>query len=249
MRKDRIKRVKKLHRYVGIVLVAFVLLIAVTGMLLNHADDVNLAGRPVPVFIADWYYDRDLSNLKGYEVTNAIVYLVGNEVYLDSVAVAVCSTTLEGAIAATNQIVALCGRELILMSPEGQLIERLGAAHGVPDGIRQLGRLEHDLVVATDNRVIRFDLTTLQTGPVDGDVEWQTTTTVPSALTRQLLAGAVSWEKFILDLHSGRLVGVSGVWLADIIALLLIAMSVSGLVLSRIPYKNGCGNGNGKRTE
>lgn len=249
MRKGQIRQLKKLHRYIGVVLAAFLLLIAVTGMLLNHADDVNLAERPVPVFIAGWYYDRDLSNLKGYKVADATAYLVGSEVYVDRVPVTVCSATLDGAIATTNQVVALCGRELILMSPEGQLIERLGAVHGVPDGIRKLGRLDHSLVVATDKKVVRFDLATLQTGPVDGDVEWQSTTTVPPALTRQLLAGAVSWEKFVLDLHSGRLVGISGVWLVDIIALLLIVMSVSGLALSRIPYKNGCGNGNGKYTE
>lgn len=249
MRKRRIKQLKKLHRYIGVVLAAFLLLLAVTGILLNHTDDVNLAERPVPVFIAGWYYDHDLSNLKGYKVADATVYLVGNEIYLDRVPVTVCSATLDGAIAAANQVAALCGHELILISREGQLIERLGAVHGVPGGIRKLGRLDQDLVVATNNEVVRFDPDTLQTGPAGGNVEWQRTTTVPPALTRQLLAGAVSWEKFVMDLHSGRLIGISGVWLADIIALLLIVMSVSGLILWRIPYKNGCGNGNGNHVE
>ena len=36
-------------------------------------------------------------------------------------------------------------------------------------------------------------------------------------------------ERFVLDLHNGRILGALGVWVLDFIGLLLIALSFSGL--------------------
>ncbi|MCB1676365.1 MAG: PepSY domain-containing protein, partial [Halioglobus sp.] len=41
----------------------------------------------------------------------------------------------------------------------------------------------------------------------------------------------LSWERLLLDLHSGRLAGRAGVWLADAIGVLLCALVLSGIAM------------------
>jgi hypothetical protein len=41
----------------------------------------------------------------------------------------------------------------------------------------------------------------------------------------------LNWERVILDAHSGRLFGNLGVWFMDIVALMLILLSVSGIYI------------------
>lgn len=241
MGKAQAIRIKKAHRSIGIVLVFFLLILAVTGIVLNHSDDIGLADAPVPAFIAGWYYDDELVAVDGFLAGDHYVYGVGADVYMDDQAVTACADDLAGAISLDNQLVALCGGDLLVVSMEGQLIERLGVAHGVPSMIDRLGRSEDKLVVNGDDGSAVFDLTSLQTGPVGGDIQWQQPAPLPPGLTRNLLADAVSWEKFIMDIHSGRIVGIGGVWLADLVAVLLVVMSVSGLVLGRFPYRKESG--------
>jgi len=41
----------------------------------------------------------------------------------------------------------------------------------------------------------------------------------------------LSWERVMLDLHSGRLFGTAGVWVVDVAAVLLLFLALSGFVL------------------
>ena len=45
------------------------------------------------------------------------------------------------------------------------------------------------------------------------------------------MPAVVSWEQFILDLHSGKLLGLYGVMFSDLLAVLLIFMSISGIMM------------------
>jgi len=214
----------------------------VTGVLINHAEAFGLPDRPVPAFVAAWYYQGDLARVDGYRINGDFVYGVGDRVYLNDRAVTECNH-LEGATSAGGRIVALCNDDLLVISTQGRLLERLGAIHGVPKGIRRLGKSNKRLVLEAHAGVVSFDLDTLAAIPVPGEsVAWQRSARVPATLTRPLLADTVSWEQFLLDLHSGRLLGLAGTWFSDIIAVLLIGMALSGVVLWRIPRRS---NGNG----
>ena len=63
--KARILRIKNLHRRLGMVVVLFLLLLTVTGVLLNHSEDMGLAEQPVSGFIGSMIYDLD--NVSGVE--------------------------------------------------------------------------------------------------------------------------------------------------------------------------------------
>ncbi len=226
-------RFRHLHRTVGQVVLAFVLIIAVTGVLLNHSVGMSLDQHAVPGWIAAWYYDDN--EMSGFRVTDQHLYQLGSEIRLDAIPVTSCVDTLNGAVALGSQIAALCGSELLLVSPQGELIERLGSIHGVPEGVQRLGSSDGDLILELDGMTQRFALDSLSLEIVAGDVIWQMSVPVPAALVEGMLAGTVTWEKFILDIHSGRIVGDVGPWLADLVALMLVFMALSGLILSRPP--------------
>jgi hypothetical protein len=241
MRKAMIKRFRKAHRIAGIFLSLFLIIIAVSGVMVNHAALLGLDKTSVPAFIAGWYYRDALSSVSGYRVTEGYVYSIGTEVYLNRTLVTDCAQGLSGATTVSEGVIALCTGDLLVVSPGGRLVERLGSVHGVPDGVERLGHAGGGLVLGMSDTNRGFDPDTLETIPAPANVSWQQAVRVPAALTRASLADAVSWEQFVLDLHSGRLFGASGAGFVDGLAALLVLMAVSGVLLWRAPRRdNGC---------
>ena len=61
---------------------------------------------------------------------------------------------------------------------------------------------------------------------------WSTAQTIPAKLNNKIMAegASVNLEQFLLDLHSGRLIGNFGVYVMDIIAVLLIIQVITGCI-------------------
>jgi hypothetical protein len=229
---------RKLHRNVGLVVVFFVVVIASTGIMLNHAGSLGLTSKAVPATIAGWYYEEDLSDVMGFSLPSGILYPMGRQVYLNELAVTDCLDGLRGAVELPELIVADCSGELLLISADGLLIERLSSVHGVPDHVESLGLQNNQLVLSLPGGDFQFDLNALSMTPANGAVTRTAMVVIPDTLTDGMLSGVVTWEKFILDVHSGRIVGI-GTWLGDAIALLLIVMSLTGLLLARTGNRRG----------
>ena len=64
---------------------------------------------------------------------------------------------------------------------------------------------------------------------------WPSTQTLPTQLEQQINQQfrhhLIHWERVILDLHSGRLPGPYGIYLADISAIILVLLSITGIAL------------------
>ncbi len=225
-----------LHRNGGVVLSAFLIFLAVSGVLLNHSQDLRLDATAVPAWIAVRYYRSE--PVTGFEVESNYFYRVGSTLFMNSTAVETCQVGPVGAIKTTTDYVIACDDELILLTEDGTLIERLGASHGVPAGITSLGFSNDVLQLHLPVSTVAFDLNTLTSRPV--------LTRVPTAVTRPapgpvpldlLMQESVSLEQVILDLHSGRFFGSVGVWVADAVAVLLILLSLSGIKMFISPRR------------
>ena len=68
---------------------------------------------------------------------------------------------------------------------------------------------------------------------VDGAVAWPETGSAPAAIRAAVADNyrgtGLPWERVVLDLHSGRLLGPAGPYLMDAAAVILILLSASGL--------------------
>ena len=224
--------VRKSHRNLGIFLVFFLVLISVTGMLLNHTDALNLNHHSVPAFVAARYYSDNSGGLTGFESAGDYFYTFGGELHINRQVVASCRQ-IEGAIRLKNLSIVLCDGELNLFTSDRQLIETMGAVMGVPDDLVGISVLEDQLVLRNVDNVYSFDIETLALDLIANTVQtWPERQVIPSEL---LLAESISWQQFILDLHSGVFVGSMGKWLSDLVALFVIAMAISGLSMWRNP--------------
>lgn len=231
------------HRRVGAVIGAIALLLAITGILLNHSEWLGLAHRTI---------DRPwLLALYGIEQPTAVAYPVGdlwvshwggNQLYLQQREVSFCQPPLSGAVLWQGQIVAACADGLVLLTPKGEVIERVGTIYGLPLPITGLAVADQLYLQAADG-VYRADLDALQWDRAQADPETVVPSPLPVSLATPLgkkLAGAeLTLERVVADIHSGRILGGAGVWLADLAALGLVFLGGSGLWLW---WRRRCGS-------
>lgn len=224
------------HKRVGVVAAAVVVMVAITGLLLNHTSELELGKQSVRW---DWmlsHYGYQRPQLTSYQVDGHWVSGDGSgTVYLDTGSVAQCRDDLVGAVRTERLLVVACRSELLLLDHAGGVIEKLGRTYGMPTPIDQLGLCQGEVCLAISGRVIQADFDRLLWTPVDHAVVWSQPGLLPKDIRRPLvddqLKTLLSWERVMLDLHSGRIVGSVGVWLVDLCALLLLFLSLSGFVL------------------
>jgi len=222
-------RIRAVHHSVGMFLAFFLVVISLTGIALNHSGAMRLDERTVPAFIASRYYSTE--DVSGYYLNDRHYYVIGGKLFIDRKEVSLCEE-INGAIRIDDQAAVLCLSELLVFSSDHQFSERIGSSFGFPENVRRIASHKNQLLLGLGEDIYSFDVETLklQPGPTDGGtVVWSEAGRVPNSL---LLSESVSWQKFILDLHSGMFFGAGGIWLTDLVGVLTIAMAVSGLVMS-----------------
>ena len=212
--------------------------LALTGFLLVHTDSLQLADRPVTwSWLLDWYGLSATDEALGFRVGQRWVSEIGGHVYLDDAEVATVAGSLIGAIQVDKLIVVADNDSLLLITSEGETVEHLGEAEGVPAGIQAISRdLKGNLAIRAVDGDYRFDLDRLDWhGPTALNVDWVLPVAVPLGLGKRLAAKyrgeGLPLERVLLDLHSGRILGTWGVYLVDAMALLILLLAVSGVWL------------------
>ena len=223
------------HRYIGLTAALFVIILAITGVLLNRTDALGFDDRHVrwPPLLA-WYGIAGPKNLVGFDVGDQQLSLVGRRLYLARQALSGEYGALQGAALYQESLVVAADGHLFLFSLTGELIERL---NGAPPQITRLGADQGGaLVLEAREGLFQSDPDLL---------EWQRWTAEPAtvlwavgkrpALAAELSADyrghSLSWERVLLDLHSGRLFGRYGTWVMDIAAGLLLVLVMTGIWL------------------
>lgn len=222
------------HRTLGLCAGIFVIILAVTGILLNHTEDMNLDGQHVKsAWLLDWYGIALPAPPVSYAVGEHWVSQLGTRIYYDATEVATDTGLLLGAVALPEMLVVATEGRLMLLTHEGEHIETLSDGQGIPAGMRFLGVSGEHLVVraARGDYIVDADLLKWQAQSVEG-VQWATVAVAPQTITQHLLAAyrgtGLTLERVVLDLHSGRIMGAWGVWIMDIAAGILIFLAATG---------------------
>ena len=127
-----------------------------------------------------------------------------------------------------------------LLTKQGEIIDELSVFNGLPGIVNRLGRNREGAVIIGGlggNWLVNE--TTQDWQVYHGEqITWTTPATdreVPMHLRKAVLTHAnnhlISWERLLLDFHSGRLFGSVGIMIADIAALLLLLLSATGIFL------------------
>jgi hypothetical protein len=236
----RVTWLRRVHRWTGLAALVFVLLLATTGIALNHTAAWRLDETWV-----DWAwllhaYGIDAPRPSAsFTEDGTRATLLGGRLYVDGREIARNIETLAGLAVTGERVVVAAGKEVFLLTESGDLIERMDLDSALSAAITEVGLAQGHVVLRTDAGLFRFDDDLLNLEPAPDlrqeDVQWSPASAVPpdeSARLRNLYRGrGITVERLLVDLHSGRIVPRLGALLMDLVAILLIALGISGLIM------------------
>jgi len=230
------------HRWLGVFAALPLMWVAATGLLLNHTEDLDLDGRRVESpWLLDWYGISAPRRSVAYPLAadRWLVWMDGR-LFLAQRPLDTVPEPPLGAVQTEGLLVVAVPEALYLYTLEGEAVEVMRPAHGLPVPIAALGSDGSGGVVLrrTDGTLWLADGDLVAWRPAEGAapaVHWSHPETPPEALRQGLLRAwrgeGLKLERVVLDLHSGRLFGTLGVWVVDASALLVLALAPTGLVL------------------
>ena len=231
------------HRRIGLTATAFVLMLSVTGLLLNHTEDLNLDSSYVKsALLLDWYGIKTPKSPLSYKAGGHWISQLAERLYFDGHELATREVdeddSLVGAVKLGDSVAVAIEGHLMLISSSGELIETLGGAEGVPAGMRAIGLSGDRLVVRASHGDYFADEDLSHWEESDesetlADAVWARPAAPPKNLYDRLADAyrgkGLSTERVVLDLHSGRILGTPGVLVVDFMALALCMLALSGL--------------------
>ena len=229
---------RRYHRWLGGIAAFFVLLLAVSGIALNHGHSWKLDRNYVTSnWLLSLYGIEAPPPSDSYSADGKRATLIGETLFFENARLVDAFPVLNGMVSASGLLVLAADSSVTLATPDGELVDRIDLEGVLPGPIQRLGVRDELAIVQSDGAyfIADSDLTGFEPAPDDPGtgIDWADATPAPDALVtdiqRRYLEGTLTWERLILDLHSGRIAGSFGVWFMDFIAISLVVLSVTGL--------------------
>jgi len=234
IKKNRVWRfLYKLHRYIGLSSAIVLLMLAVTGIALNHTEELKLDSQMIQsTTILDWYAIKPPENIKSFATKNHWITQINQQLYFDHSIVLINQASLLGAIETDDFIIAALNNSLLLLSLEGELIEQTPL-----NTIEKIGLThQQNIAIKTGEDIKVSNDGLLSWHPYNkGQVQWSKITQAPDSIRQALKtsfrSSILPLERVLLDLHSGRFFGTAGVIIVDISGVFLIILALSGCAI------------------
>lgn len=234
---------RRLHRWLGLLIAAPVIILSLTGILLNHVESLGLHQRTLPSVLAGIYGVPAAGPVVAVEIDQQWWSFVGDQLFLQAQLVSQCPRPYAGVVSVAGIYVAGCDGALLLLDKRGALIERLGSEFALPPFERLVSAdmksagASHSssLVLFSPDARWLFDIDQLSLMPFDAlaqPVAWQVPPVeIVAALPTQVVPPELNWQRLIQDIHSGRVVSLAGKLLMDAAALLLMVLAITGVII------------------
>lgn len=239
------KTLRRWHRWVGYSALILVLILSITGLILNRTEKFNLNNITVnnPYILSLYGLSPKTPPVQFKEGPIWLSWLDGR-LYLNSTLIGQ-NTDLPLGIAAPGKLIIVASKDhLSLYSADGSLIETLGK-NALPGQITALGITKTNKIFIESggkNFIADENYISWQNSLNSEEILWSHPQAAPKAITEQILQDfqgqGVSLYKIILDLHSGNIFGSLGSYLMDLAAISLIFLCFTGL-MKRRPNNNG----------
>lgn len=225
------------HARFGVLAAVFFVILVLTGVALNHTEMLALSKTQVNAkWLMRWYGIKPEPPPQGYLFEQG--YFGGNEQHwvMDGKRLPVEPEPVIGAIEAGGLRYLATVSAIYLYQPDGVLVEKLTGSNLPADTLNRIGKSGNAVVVSTPGGIFSSsDGLTWQTHTQKAVVSWSQPQALPAvtaagkAQISHLFSPGLSLERIMLDVHSGRFFGRYGPLVMDISALILMALSLSGL--------------------
>lgn len=236
MRGSRRSTLRRMHRWLGLALLAPLLLLAATGILLNHTEGLGLDQRHAGAgWLTRLYGIEPQPPDGGYPVGERWISHARDTVFLDARPIDEMPGPLLGAARLDGVLAVATPRAVSLYTADGRTVDTVELPADAQPATA--------FAVAGDRAMLStpgktYALDEGMTGWTAGSAspgETMRERPLPAALreriTRKLAASTLSWERVLLDLHSGRLFGRLGPWLMDLAGLAVAVLAATGCVM------------------
>lgn len=222
------------HRYIGLAAAAFVVILSITGLMLNHTGRLGLSSQHASSdWILDWYGIAPEGPFVTYPLgRDRWLASVDNRLFLGGKPLGDSAGNLVGAVATDDLVAVAAPSAITLYTIEGELVEQLNSA-ALPGRINAIGvNAGGGLALKTPKGIFHSDPFVTAWTPGPSAPKWAGRETPPDHIRQEILGAyrgtGLSWERIILDLHSGRIMGDWGLYVMDASALILLLLSATG---------------------
>ncbi|MFT5756053.1 MAG: hypothetical protein ACI9LM_000765 [Alteromonadaceae bacterium] len=231
-----IRRLREWHRTLGVWAAFFLIFLSITGIALNHTERLELAHQPITsTLLLDHYGINSPNDVRFYQDNRLI--LTNNLIWLDNTLLVEISSRFVTMGKFQQMWLVATDQYLFLFNDVGELIDKISVATGLPAAIVAVSVEAGSVIIDTDKGYYQAD---------NEFLAWQAVSTLkePSWLEQSKASDKkiiqaielyrsqfLTWERIIVDAHSGRILGSVGVVIMDIAAILLILLSLSGLYI------------------
>jgi len=226
------------HRYAGLFAAIFAIFISISGIILNHTDDLGLKKRHLSISaLLEQYQVQNPTVVTRFKSQQQFIEQADDMLFIGPSEVIHIDTPLIGAVQYGEFLVVGLQNSLLLFSTDGQLLETLTRLDGVPSHISHIGiDQQQQLVLLSKARHYRLnDDLSLQLATLDSRVNWSQAqilaTADKAAIKHRYRSNIISLETLLLDIHSGRFFGAYGALIFDLIGLIILFLAASGCII------------------
>lgn len=223
--------IRRWHARLGLTAALFFIVLAVTGVALNHTERLDLARITIQSDTLNrWYGLPPPRLLAAYPQAS---FVATPEIWLyQGKPLAGGGGVVVGAILLPNMLAVATPQTLVLYTHAGERIDTLRGSALPKLPIRALGLSGNALVIQTPSGFhTSLDGLTWQ-ALRNTSIQWAKAGPPDARLATQIapqLTPSLPLERILLDMHSGRLLGGYGPYMMDIAAIFLLVLSVSGI--------------------
>lgn len=227
------------HRWVGISTFILLLSLAITGIMLNHTEELKLNQSYIKnTWLQNWYGIKMPQQQNFIKLDNTLIAQIGKKLYLNQSHLLDEKSPLIGSYKSNDFIIIAMKKALYLFTLEGDLIERLDSEKNLPSPISRIGFSEliqnsNQLMIEVNQQYYTSNDDFLSWTKIQSKEFYPLELEDPKNVDKTFyqnayLGNELNLERVILDLHSGRLLGRFGVYLMDLAAIILIMLGLSG---------------------
>lgn len=232
---------RKFHRRIGISSFIFLLIFVITGLLLQHTPGLHLDRHYIPAVLSKSLYSAAAHETIDYKTDSHWISQAGSFLYIDGIPIPYIElNSLQGAVESKSYIWVVADNKLWLLSKQGEIVDEFSFLSGLPSPTTKIGRASDGTIIIRglhQNWQAKEDTQAWQAYH-GGQVIWATPDQnfnlpehIRESVFEHVNAHLISWERVLLDVHSGRLFGVIGIVIADLAALLLLFLAATGIFL------------------
>jgi len=233
-----IRLVRHWHARIGVLAAIFFLFLAFTGIALNHTETFSLAKTKIsnPSLIK-WFGlkvempDTGFKTLRGMVVNLDGLSIVGTH------SLPIADARIIGAIDWQGMLVLASREAVYLINSDGQLVDTLSGESLPSRKLENIGVYEDALVVQVPTGAYQsLDAISWQAinvrDNIESNVVWSMPVNLDAAYQQKLsqhFQPSLPLERIFLDVHSGRIFGHYGPLMMDVVAIVLMVLSLSGV--------------------